>query len=661
MLDGKIRLSFFLFSLVALLPPRPLVASAEFPSLCGYPLSEHHPRSVIGRIATASIEANALEAFFPTIATISAVRQSDPAATENHFVQISDGIVRTGAARFTDGTVRALETDLGLERGVSDIDVIGVRMTLRNDQGVVPLSALVDGQGEISLVVDGQTKLAQRLAADRRTAVRNYALSLPSSPQGPFVSVSMVNTDSNQLRIFGLTESSLFACDMDLRNLGPDSDLEWTELKSTSGARFVRGIDRSTYLIAKEDGQVDFYGSTGRTRTERIPGMWLSSLSAYGIPTDSGETEIRFAALSYSGGQSSRPIIHLWEDDMLSQLPLDFPSGEAPVAVAFSGIRITSPELWTEWRRRDIYETGHVSELDPVTHETKRLLLMSRRGNNYLFRGVQGWTRGQVKLSSFPWFYVGPNYSELQKQMAQAGFSVETLRQRVDFNVDIGERGEKLVTRLQDGYGFEPFDPARAREFRGSPISITAAWRRRLGAMRDLRLARARVAQSIAEEGIVPRRDQMMVYELMNLEEALNRETEADLGEDLVAPSTDEEWIADFRARLTDQASPLVQESRTALARIRSFYRAQLQNRNWSDTHTLDYDLLPAEMKPLYLISRQYLASPFKHVVEGYIRFAARRREAPYWEVLADYLDSVDPLRAVTDDESLMRFLTTRP
>jgi hypothetical protein len=640
-------------------------------SICGYLISEHDPKSVIGRIATAAMEINVTQTFFPTVATLSVVPSSAPESAENHIVEILDGTIRVGQARFSDGTIRGMENDLHSNELVRDVDVTVVHLRLRAEVAPRAVTALVDAAGDIHLVVDKGTQIASQIARQTRQARDHYGFALPSSPHGKFIAVAMVETSVGNLRLYGLTEQQLFSMDVDLLDSGAYSwsNAEWKKQVDRKGARFVRAISKDYYLIADESGNVEFYRDGSHLRTERVPGGWLSSISAYSVPGVSGLPSIRFAALSYSTETTPTPMVHLWKDGRLTHVPLDFPQGEAPVALAFTGMSLTAPQIWSAHRQKAVYESGYLSEWNVTDGEVQRLLIMSRRGNNYLFRGVQGWNK-ELKLSAFPWYYIGQNYSELEKHMIQAGFDFTALREVIEPQFDIGAQGQKLATRLRDGYDFVPFDPTNPADYTGSPESIIGAWRNRLGAIRDLRLPRSGVSRSITEEGIFERRDQLLVYELMNLEEK-NRKGEFEFEE--LAPLSDREWMDDFLDRLTSQTSPLVQSSRYHHQQIQRYYDENLKEKSWMRTNQQNYDELPEPLKPLYLISREYLERPFKYLVSDYLRFSTEHggrptqqdevplfepRQVPYWEMLANYLDSIDPLRAVTDTDSLIRFLT---
>jgi hypothetical protein len=648
-----------------------LAATGSKASLCGYLISEHNPQNVIGRIATAAMELNLTDTVFPTVATLSVIPSAAPQSAENHIVQIFDGTIRVGQARFSDGTIRRMETDLNSNELVRDVDVAVVHLELRAEVAPRAVTALVDATGDIHLVVDKGTEIATQIARQTRQDRDHYGFALPSSPNGRFIAVAMIETTPGNLRLYGLTDQQLFSMDVNLLDAGEFSwsNAEWKKQLDRPGARFVRAISRDYYLVADESGNVEFYRDGNHLRTERVPGSWLSSISAYSVPGASGVPSIRFAALSYSEGTAPTPMVHLWKDGQLTHVPLDFPAGEAPVALALTGMPLTAPQIWSGHRQKAVYESGYLSEWNVKDGEVQRLLIMSRRGNNYLFRGVQGWNK-ELKLSAFPWYYIGPNYSELEKHMIQAGFDFTLLREQIEPQTDIGTRGQKLATRLRDGYDFSSFEVNNPGDYKGSPESIIAAWRNRLGAIRDLRLSRSGVSRSISEEGIFERRDQLMVYELMNLEE---KERRAEFEFEEVAPMSDQEWMDDFLDRLTNQTSPLVQSSRYHHQLIQRYYDETLSEKPWTETNQQNYDDLPEPIKPLYLISRQYLERPFKYLVSDYLRFSAEhggrpaqqgdaplfeQGQVPYWEMLANYLDSIDPLRAVVDTESLMRFLT---
>jgi hypothetical protein len=648
-----------------------LLAATAKPSLCGHLISEHDPKSVIGRIATAAMEINVTDTEFPTVATLSVVPSAAPQTTETQIVQLRDGTIRVGKARFSDGTILDMENDLQSNEPVRDVDVAVVHLRLRVEVTPRAITALVDGAGDIHLIVDKGTQIAAQIARQTRQDSDHYGFALPSSPEGRFIAVAMVETSPGNLRLYGLTAETLFSMDLNLLDQGEfaRSNAEWKKEVDKVGARFVRAISSDYYLIADESGNVEFYRGGNHLRTERVPGGWLSSISAYSVPGVSEVPSIRFAALSYSDSTPAAPMVHLWKDGRLTHVPLDFPEGESPVALAFTGLSLKAPQLWVSHRQRAVYESGYLSEWNVNDGEVKRLLIMSRRGNNYLFRGVQGWNK-ELKLSAFPWYYIGPNYSELEKHMIQAGFDLTALREYIEPQTDIGAQGQKLATRLRDGYDFLPFDVKQPASYKGSPESIIGAWRNRLGAIRDLRLARSEVSRSITEEGIFERRDQLLVYELMNLEE---KEKRAEFDSEELAPMSDQEWMDDFLDRLTNQASPLVQSSRYNHRIIQRFYDEKLKEKGWADTNQQNYDELPEPLRPLYLISNQYLERPFKFLVSDYLRYSAEHGgqvapqelvqpfeplKVPYWLMLADYLDSIDPLRAVVDTESLIRFLT---
>jgi|GEM_PF-5815106 len=647
-------------------------SSGSKASLCGYLVSEHDPKSVYGKIATAAMELNPMQALFPTVATLSVVPTSNPQIAENHIVQILDGTIRTGKARFSDGTVRRMETDLESSDMVRDVDIVAVHIQKRYQVEVSPVTALVDSSGDIHLVVDQTTKLAQQIAVHVRD---HYGFALPHPPAGKFYAVSMVEIGESKVRVFGLTEQHLYSMDLDVSGNTElaTSNAEWKIQTHRTGARFVRALSQEQYLIADESGNVEFYSEGNLIRTVVIPGTWLSSISAYAVPDASGLPSARFATLSYSKDEVPKPLVHLWKDGKLRHVPLDFPEGEAPVALAFTGMQLTAPQLWWEWRQKAVYESGYLSEWNQAEGEVQRLILMSRKGNNYLFRGVQGWNKPQLKLSSFPWYFIGPNNGELEKSMIQAGFNFPLLREQVDINTDMGASGQKLVTRLKDAYGFHPFDPLKPGEYKGEPNSVIRAWVSRLGALRDLRLASSGIAQSIVEEGIFEHRDQLLVYELMNFEE---RENTQDFEMEESVPLGDREWMELFLDRLTNQASPLVQSSRYNHNIIRRYYRKELMDLNWRQTALQDYNQLPEPVKPLYLVAQHYLDRPFKYVVKDYLSFSEANGgvapagttpeifeigRKPYWEMLANYLESVDPLRAVVNNDSLIYFLTTQP
>lgn len=649
-----------------------LPAAETKPSLCGYLISEHDPKSVIGRIATAAMELNVTETLFPTVATLSVTPSAAPETTENHIVQIFDGTIRVGQARFSDGTIRGMENDLQSNELVRDVDVAVVHLRVRVEVLPRAVTALVDAAGDIHLVVDKGTRIAAQIARQTRQDSDHYGFALPPAPEGRFIAVAMVENSPGNLSIYGLTDQKLFSMDLNLLDSGDFawSNAEWKQQVDRAGARFVRAFSKDYYLIADESGNVEIYREGERISTERVPGGWLSSISSYSVAGNwSSDRAIRFATLSYSNTSPPVPMVHLFKDGHLKHVPLEFPEGEAPVALALTGMKLTAPQMWTAHRNRAVYESGYLSEWNVTDDEVQRLLIMSRRGNNYLFRGVQGWNK-ELRLSAFPWYYIGPNYSELEKHMIQAGFDFTALRSFIDPQTDIGAQGQKLATRLRDGYDFFPFDVEQPANYKGSPESIIGAWRDRLGAIRDLRLARSGVSRSITEEGIFERRDQLLVYELMNLEE---KEKRSDFDFEEVAPMSDTEWMDDFLDRLTNQASPLVQSSRYHHQIIQRYYDEKLKDKAWADTNQQNYDELPPPLRPLYLISRQYLERPFKYLVSDYLRYSGEHGgqaapeevvepfellRVPYWLMLADYLDSIDPLRAVVDTETLIRFLT---
>lgn len=658
---GPIRL----WSLLCLVLCAQSMAATTVASVCGYEVSEHSPEYVIGRIATAAFDDPNLGFHFPTIASLSLRQKADSGPSQELLLSVNDGTIRTGAARFSNGQVHFLDSDAQGLGTVQDVAVIGVHLEKIVGRFLSPCIAINDGDGHIQILVATQTKLAGQIAAAfrGRNTADYVSLVLPTLHDQPFRSVDMVQTSPGEVRVFGLTDAGLYSIDLKMNELNVTQLPEWEGFIARPAGRFVRAFNDQDVVIADELGKIDLFKGTRKISLGVVSGGWLTSISAFQVGG-----EYRLATLSNSFTTPTVPSINLWDGLNFRRMALEFSEGEKPVALAYSGMRPNSLAEWLDVRSREELRTGYLTE-DVGAGELRRLLVMTRQGMNYQFRGVVGMTSDTARLSNFPWSYIGPNYTKLETFMVQAGFNMRSLRETVSVEDDIGAFGEKLKTRLVDGYGFEPFNGKKPETYKGDIGKLLEAWKRRLNALRDLRLSRAQVASSISSAGIISKKDQLLVYELMDMED-WEENVHDDGGPNLTTPLgvlNDHQWLSRFRARLSDQSDVLNVATHQQYAKIKAFYDRYLKDQAYADVERQNFNALPDPVRILYLFSRHYVGKPFKYQVSHFLEFCklsgVDKADDPelFWQTLSDYLDSVDPLRRVVDDESLIQFLTADP
>lgn len=662
----------FLSLLLVCVSAQGATGDATKASLCGYEVAEHDTSTVIARIAAASFDDPQFGFQFPTLASFSFQPRfaNQRGRDEGLFLSVQDGVVRTGAARFSDGTLKFLEVDWKPTGMIHDIAVTPAHFDVTSGTLQAPLSAAVDENGVIRLFFSEQTRLAHRVvkarleAGDKVNVARSdgyYEFELPKPRGEAFKSVDLKEVSPGVVRIFGLTESHIYVKNIDINDAKIMSrDIDWNSRLPYADGRFIRAFSPSAVVVATDHGRIDLYENGKLSPLDNLPPKsWLVSISAYEVAPG----ERRIATLSYPTDGSMEPTIRLWTGKSFEPLSVAFPAGERPIALSCSGMRPENMALWQDWKNRVEMRSGFLSEA--VGDELRRIVVLTRNGSNYQFRGLQGLASGQIKPSAFPWYYVSPKYSKLEKTLAQAGFDVKSLRTLVGLDTDVGDVGSKLALRLKLEYGFEPFDNEKSAAYKGDPHKLVEAWIRRLNSIRDLRLVRSRVAGSISDEGISLSRDQLMVYELMAIDELLTRDHDlVDVIGPEVVPPTDREWLEQFQGRLTDQASFLIQPGKKQVAALKRYYKQYLEGKPWDDFVNPDAVLhaeCPELGRALFGLSQYYFGKPYKHLVEDFIAFSdvmhSTGGDLNLWEVLVEYLDSRDPLRKVTNDVQFLHFL----
>ncbi len=644
-------------------------------TICGHSLEELSDLGARAHVATTASPYDAFSGFsFPTLAAFSSVLATG-----------EDRIQRVGATRMGLGDLHYFDTNREPgNKGYSDLAVAYASGQM--------VAATVDQSGEVSLQVNYRAQITRDLGGNGDSAFK--ALVLPSARASgqtefnePFRSVALHATDTEgQLELVGLTDNGLYHAffQVDARLSGP---AHWKKLGDVSGARWVRSLGWGNgYVLGSLKGDVwqGNYSDSGFSLSP-LPsavgsGGWLLSISAY--LGDAGK--LRIAALTQQGPEAA-PKVQMYKQYSASSkagtwepLALAFPNGETPVALALSGLAETPPGYLEESRRRAMLNVdGYFTESVGEGTEVRRLLLVCKSEQGFRLRGVQRWVSGTPAISQFPWFYSGPSNPTVVRDMTQAGFDMDLLRQhKLDFVFDVGHGASRLAAFLEDGHGFTAYDSKVPELYRGSPQQVVAQWLRRLELRKDLNTPKSKVAEELAGLGISSARSQLLAYELIKLDEEIDDGNP--LSESLKLDPTDSEWLSDFQAKLRARRTSFNLRADRLVTGLEAFEKkvnhlSLLDQGSQEDAARWDaweeyFSYSEGEMSPAYLVylaSHEYLKRPFRYVFADFKKYVQGKEasvtelefnDLKFIDLFAEFLETQDPLQSVSNSQSLIDF-----